>query len=343
MKRFLFLQLWLGVLIIGVFIYYRERGNKEEHATSSLRFLEEKRDLQDILFLDSLHFAEQHFPLGRMDFQRVLMRVLKEDFFHQQGLVEARQRLLWLSPIQEALVQGGVPSDLAYCALAMGTDELYAPFATEESGGFWRLSKEVVASQQLRTATYWDERYHPVLSTEALIAHLREKKGERNWLDVFIGHLWGPQLLDSLMQAQGVDKFYNVYGNTPAEEQQVAKGFSLLLRAVVLKQLQHNLRTVSISTHSKHRRYSKRPIRVLSVRSTALRLDTLIAPYQLKDYAQQQGYKVLRAYNPWWRVPYDLLAAAAWQFSPVSADITVPDTLLFCLPPSPSPLPGDTP
>ena len=314
MKRFLLLQLWLGLLIVGVFVYYGEKDSKKKVPASLVRWAEKQEGLQELLLLDSVSFAGHALPLSRIDFQEILIEVLGADFFaRQEKRPEVYQSLLWLPILQKTLDSEQLPNDLAYCALPL-----------EAKNGFWALTEGTARTEGLRVEAHWDERYHPIRSTQAMISHLKKsRKGAESWLNTLMAHRCGS--FDSLMDAQEEAIFYNVYAETEGEKARMDNCLSLLLRAVVLKRLRDSLQTLHVGVISKHRRYSQKAIqRRFPVRTPELCVDTLTAPYDLRAYVQKRGYKILRLYNPWWRVPHVSLRA--------HQDEHWPDVLFFCRP-----------
>jgi membrane-bound lytic murein transglycosylase D len=104
----------------------------------------------------SIHLSQQ----GRVRIQQEIERLYKYPRIVQADISALRQLSPLLKPL---LAKEKLPDDFRFVAL---------PFDGIDSTGYWALSKKHAQHLDLRVDESIDERYHPLISTEAIVNEL---------------------------------------------------------------------------------------------------------------------------------------------------------------------------
>ena len=128
-----------------------------------------------------VHLSQQ----GRLQIQQEIQRLYAYPRTIQTDISALRELNPFLKPL---LTRAGLPDDFRFVAL---------PFSDIDSIGFWAVSPSYARELRLRMDSNVDERYHPLLSTEAAVADLERIQAlKSNYVLSLIRYLKGNTTLN---------------------------------------------------------------------------------------------------------------------------------------------------
>lgn len=231
-------------------------------------------------------FAGQKFDLDDSDtYERLDRELTAMAFTHGTTLLTLKRANRYMPVIVPILKANGIPEDLAYLA---AIESNFNPFAYSpaKAAGLWQFMPATGREYGLEVNDYVDERYHPVLATEAACRYLRNAYGKYgSWESVAASYNAGMGRISRELDAQGVESATDLW--LPQETMRYP--FRLLAMKIIME-------------HPREFGYH-------------LTEDQLYQPYRYDivtvntpvdswvDWAKEHGttYMDLRNFNPWIR------------------------------------------
>lgn len=232
---------------------------------------------------DSLSFAGEQVPLQMTDVRERLDKELHINAYWQTNtlfLIKRAHR--WLPGISEILRQNNIPDDFKYIPLVESA--LLNDVSPKNAAGFWQIGVDSGRELGLEISNDVDQRYDPLLSTEAACKYLRkayDKFGD--WTLVAASYNRGMRGISEALDKQKVTSFYDLYLNDETSR--------YLFRVLAIKEIMLRPRHYGFFVDASQL-YNAQPVRYVDV-------DENIP--DLAQYALDQGtnYKILRRFNPW--------------------------------------------
>lgn len=234
----------------------------------------------------SVSFAGQKFDLDNSDtYERLDRELTAMAFTHGTTLLTLKRANRYMPVIVPILKANGIPADLVYLA-AIESNFNPLAYSPAKAAGLWQFMPATGKEYGLEVNDYVDERYHPVLATEAACRYLRNAYGKYgSWESVAASYNAGMGRISRELEAQGVDSATDLW--LPQETMRYP--FRLLAMKIMLE-------------HPKEFGYH-------------LSEDQLYQPYRYDivnvdgpveswiDWAKEHGttYMELRNFNPWIR------------------------------------------
>lgn len=231
-------------------------------------------------------FADQKFDLDNSDtYERLDRELTAMTYTHGTTLLTLKRANRYMPVIVPILKANGIPTDLVYLA---AIESNFNPLAlsSAKAAGLWQFMPSTAKEYGLEVNDYVDERYHPVLATEAACRYLRNAYGKYgSWESVAASYNAGMGRISRELEAQGVDTATDLW--LPQETMRYP--FRLLAMKIMLE-------------HPKEFGYQ-------------IAEDQLYQPYHYDivkvdgpvdswiDWAKEHGttYMELRNFNPWIR------------------------------------------
>jgi len=231
---------------------------------------------------ERMDLAGEEVPLEIDDVKERLDKELHiNSYWHNNTIFLFKRANRWFPMIEPILEKNGVPDDFKYLALIESGLENVRSYAG--AAGFWQILKSTGREYGLEINRDVDERYHPVLSTEAACKYLKrsyEKFG--NWTLVAASYNRGMRGMQNALDNQKVDNYYDLMLNDETSR--------YVFRILAIKQIFENPENSGLEI-VKEELYDPYVYRYDTVRSST----------EWVEYAKKQGtsYKTLRIYNPW--------------------------------------------
>ncbi len=293
MRKFIMLQLWLGILIIGGYLVYNRTAGKDEYLTpppASMETVPMEVTLPDnyvkvFEIPDSLSFAGEPVPLQMTDVRERLDREIHvNSYWHSSTIFLIKRSHRWLPLLDSLLEEKGIPSDFKYLAvIESGLENVVSP---RQAVGFWQIREGTGNDFGLIINREVDQRYDPIEATAAAAKYmLKAKEKFGNWTNVAASYNMGMKGLADELEEQKTDSYYDLLLNEETSR--------YMFRLLAIKE---------ILEHPKKYGYDI-PEELLY---PVIPLDTLRVNEDipsLVDFAQERGlsYKELRMHNPWLR------------------------------------------
>lgn len=232
-----------------------------------------------------MEFAGERVPLNDIDVVERLDREIHiNSYWHSSTIFLVKRANRWLPQIGPIMKENGIPEDFKY--LAVIESGLTNGVSPRGATGFWQLMEATARELGLEVNEEVDERYHPLKSTKAACKYLN-KAYERfgNWTNVAASYNIGMYGLDSRLEQQEVNSYYNLLLNEETSR--------YVFRILALKEIMENPSDYGYKIPKKHL-YQQEPVRTVTVDTTV---------NDLVEFAALHGinYKILKQYNPWLR------------------------------------------
>ncbi|HET8861107.1 lytic transglycosylase domain-containing protein [Marivirga sp.] len=231
---------------------------------------------------ENINLAGEEVPLEIDDVKERLDKELHiNSYWHNNTIFLFKRANRWFPVIEPILEKHGIPDDFKYLALIESGLENVDSYAG--AAGFWQILKGTGREYGLEINRDVDERYHPVLSTEAACKYLKrsyEKFG--NWTLVAASYNRGMRGMQNALDHQKVDNYYDLRLNDETSR--------YVFRILAIKQIFESPEDYGLNILQKH-----------LYEPYVYQYDTLRESIDWVDYAIKQNltYKTLRIYNPW--------------------------------------------
>jgi len=231
---------------------------------------------------ERMDLAGEEVPLEIDDVKERLDKELHiNSYWHNNTIFLFKRANRWFPMIEPILEKNGIPDDFKYLALIESGLENVRSYAG--AAGFWQILKSTGREYGLEINRDVDERYHPVLSTEAACKYLKrayEKFG--NWTLVAASYNRGMRGMQNALDNQKVDNYYDLMLNDETSR--------YVFRILAIKQIFEHPENSGLEI-VKEELYDP----------YVYRYDTIRSSTEWVEYAKKQGtsYKTLRIYNPW--------------------------------------------
>lgn len=293
MRKFILLQLWLGILIIGFyFVYNRTAGNDEIIVTNDNPPESVPAELplsQSVVssfeLPDTMSFAGEPVPLHMIDVRERLDREIHvNSYWHSSTIFLLKRSNRWLPHLEKLLVENGIPADFKYLAvIESGLENAVSP---KQAVGFWQIREGTAKDMGLEVNREVDQRYDPFAATIAATRYMKqayEKFG--TWSNVAASYNMGMKGLSDQLESQKTASYYDLHLN-----EETAR---YMFRLLAIKEILENPKKYGYDI----------PENLLY---PLIEFDSVTVSEDIPDlveYARQKGltYKDLRWYNPWLR------------------------------------------
>lgn len=162
-------------------------------------------------YYTSLHFANEHLPLGDKSIEDKMMNFLENYKFEKVQTYKMHEVALKSLPkIGEILESYGIPQDFKYIPLL---ESGFVKHATSHKGatGYWQFMPETARAFGLRVDEEVDERKDLIKSTHAAAKYILALYDEfESWTLVAAAYNVGSGSLHSAMQKQGEDNYFKL-------------------------------------------------------------------------------------------------------------------------------------
>jgi membrane-bound lytic murein transglycosylase D len=159
----------------------------------------------------SLHFANEHLPLGDKQVEDKMMDFLENYSYENVRTYKTHEVALKSIPkIAEILESYGIPQDFKYIPLL---ESGFVQHATSHKGasGYWQFMPETARAFGLRVDEKVDERHDLVKSTHAAAKYILALYNEfESWTLVAAAYNVGSGSLRSAMQRQGEENYFKL-------------------------------------------------------------------------------------------------------------------------------------
>ncbi|MDJ1503250.1 lytic transglycosylase domain-containing protein [Xanthocytophaga agilis] len=231
---------------------------------------------------DQIYFAGETVPLEDKKVSRRFAKELKsQTYWHPARAVMLDRAHFWLPHITAILKQYKVPEDLKYLAVVeSGLQNVDSP---KNAGGFWQIIPQTARNYGLVINDEVDERYHPLLATQAACRYLQSAHLLfSSWTNAAASYNAGINGMTQAMLRQRKSSFYQLKLNQQTTD--------YIFRILAVKQLVEHPKEYGYKV-SRHSTLNSR-IRMIKVNKSIPNLTA---------FAQQYGitYQTLRSYNPW--------------------------------------------
>lgn len=232
---------------------------------------------------DSLSFAGEQVPLQMPDVRERLDKELHINAYWQTNTLFLLKRAhRWLPRISEILKRNGIPEDFKYLPLVESA--LLNDVSPKSAAGFWQIGVDSGRELGLEVSREVDQRYDPLLSTEAACKYLK-KAYDRfgDWTLVAASYNRGMRGISDALSEQKVTSFYDLYLNDETSR--------YLFRVLAIKEIMLHPHRYGFYVDPSQL-YNAQPVHYVEVDETIP---------DLAQYALDQGsnYKILKRFNPW--------------------------------------------
>lgn len=297
MKKWILLQLWLGILIIGFYFVYKRVQGKEENTNVPESSVPPPAAVDDppvslpenyvrsFELPEALDFAGEPVPLHMIDVRERLDREIHvNSYWHSSTIFLIKRSHRWLPEIERILEENGIPTDFKYLSvIESGLENVVSP---KQAVGFWQIREATGKELGLEINREVDQRYDPYASTVAATKYLKKAK-ERfgNWTNVAASYNMGMHGFGEELKDQKVDSYYDLLLNEETSR--------YMFRLLAIKEILENPRKYGYDIPEASR-YPPIPLDTVVVTETIS---------DLVDFAQENGitYKELKLHNPWLR------------------------------------------
>lgn len=223
----LFIKIFL-VFIVAIVIWQKNERKEDKYQQIKERLqavedsLRQQREgyfeyyfLKRINLPDSLYFADSLIVLDRVSKARLFERVVY--LSRRELLLIMNKRMQeWRPLIEPVLTAKKFHPDFFYMAIAESFLDP-AAVSSAQAKGMWQFRRATARRYGLKVNWWIDERFDPVLSTEAAIRYLRYlgDKYNNNWPLVAAAYNMGESGLDRYIKRNGHDKYFGM--RLPAE------------------------------------------------------------------------------------------------------------------------------
>ena len=298
MRKWILLQLWLGILIIGFYVVYKRVLAKDDPITTtpvpssnppaavdSPPVSLPENYVRAFELPDSLSFAGEPVPLHMNDVRERLDREIHvNSYWHSSTIFLLKRSNRWLPQIEEILKENGIPTDFKYLSvIESGLENAVSP---KQAVGFWQIREATGKEIGLEINREVDQRYDPFAATVAATKYLKKAK-ERfgNWTNVAASYNMGMSGFASELKDQKVESYYDLLLNEETSR--------YMFRLLAIKEILENPKKYGYDIPEK-------------LLYPSIPLDSIVVTddiSDLVDFAKENGltYKELKLHNPWLR------------------------------------------
>lgn len=232
-----------------------------------------------------LDFAGEEVPLMDIDVvERFDREIHINTYWNSSTVFLIKKANRWLPQIGPIMEANGIPEDFKY--LPVIESSLTNGVSPRGATGFWQLMEGTARELGLEVNDEVDERYHPLLSTEAACKYLNKAYNKfGNWTNVAASYNIGMKGLERRLEEQHVFSYYDLLLNEETSR--------YVFRVLALKEIMENPYNYGYMIPKKHL-YQQEPVRTVTV-------DTTINDLVKFSASQGINYKILKQYNPWLR------------------------------------------
>lgn len=297
MRKWIMLQLWLGLLIIGFYFVYKNVSAKEEiTAATPVPSYPPPADAEAPVSLpenyvrafdlpQKLSFAGEPVPLHMTDVRERLDREIHvNSYWHSSTIFLLKRSNRWLPEIEKILKENDIPTDFMYLSvIESGLENAVSP---KQAVGFWQIREATGKELGLEINREVDQRYDPFASTVAATKYLKKAK-ERfgNWTNVAASYNMGMYGFSEQLKDQKVGSYYDLLLNEETSR--------YMFRLLAIKEILQNPKKYGYDIAA-------------DLLYPSIPLDSVVVTESipdLVDFAQSKGftYKDLKLHNPWLR------------------------------------------
>ena len=293
MRKFVMLQLWLGILIIGAyFVYQRTEGSAENQAPPPASMDEAPMEMslpenyvRAFKLPDTLTFAGEPVPLHMTDVRERLDREIHvNSYWHSSTIFLLKRSNRWLPLLEELLIENGIPTDFKYLSvIESGLENAVSP---KQAVGFWQIREGTGRDFGLEINREVDQRYDPIASTAAAAKYLRQAKEKfGSWTNAAASYNMGMKGLSDEIEEQKTSSYYDLLLNDETSR--------YMFRLLAIKEILENPKKYGYDI-PQELLYPVIPLDTVRVTDD---ISSLV------DFAQDRGlsFKELRMHNPWLR------------------------------------------
>lgn len=292
MRKFIMLQLWLGILVIGFYFVYKRTAGKDDNVAQPMVSAEPTiavampdNYVKVFKLPDSMSFAGEPVPLDKADIrERLDKEIHVNSYWHSSTIFLLKRANRWLPQLEKILIENGIPADFKYLAvIESGLENVVSP---KKAVGFWQIRAGTGEDFGLEVNLEVDQRYDPLASTIAACKYMQQAKEKfGSWTNVAAAYNMGMKGLADELSEQRVDSYYDLLLN-----EETAR---YMFRLLAIKEILENPKKYGYDI----------PEELLY---PAIALDSLVVTEDIADlvaFAQQRGltYKELKLHNPWLR------------------------------------------
>lgn len=289
MQRFInFLApLSIGLLLVYVLFDQSKRTPKSEPVLEPVQLAESFQPFVAVSYdlPESISFAGEPVPLQLPDVRERLDRELQVNVYLQSSTLFLLKRAnRWLPRMTEILKANNIPEDFKYLPLI--ESGLVNGVSPKEAVGYWQIREAAGKELGLEISKEVDERYDPLLSTEAACKYLKNAYAKfGSWTLAAASYNRGVAGIRSDLEDQQIDDYYDAHLNDETSR--------YVFRILAIKEIFEHPDKYGFKLKQEHL-YDPEELKTVEVTET---IPSLVA------FAQSQGsnYKILKRHNPWLR------------------------------------------
>ena len=204
--------LTVGVVLGGILIFLLKEAQPKP-IQAETQVAEEKGNngaISGYPIPEQLSFAGEKVPLERQDIRERLEREVQVNaFWHSNSVIMIKRANRWFPTIDSILEANDIPGDFKYLAVAeSGLENVVSP---SKAVGFWQFLRGTAGDFGLTVNREMDQRYDPVLATEAATKYLKqayEKFG--TWTMVAASYNLGMSATAKMVENQRPETYYDM-------------------------------------------------------------------------------------------------------------------------------------
>jgi membrane-bound lytic murein transglycosylase D len=267
-------------LIFCLLFGYGVVSSRQGNDLSYLPWLEAKHNVyirklpQDIYFAgEPVHFKT---PSCYERFERELKHNTRPNSSTRLLL---RNVKIWLPEIEQIIRKNQLPDDFKY--LAVAESNLSNALSHKQAAGFWQFTESTAAELGLTINSEVDERYHPLIASEAACRYFRKAyRVFGNWTSSAASYNRGIAGLQRAYADQQVENFYDLELNDETSR--------YMYKILALKDLITTPQKYNMTLKIGNAAYIKK-----------IKVDTSISNLVKFSKVMNIPYLTLREYNPW--------------------------------------------
>ncbi|MEL7006741.1 MAG: transglycosylase SLT domain-containing protein, partial [Bacteroidota bacterium] len=234
---------------------------------------------------EEMYFAGERVPLEIPDVRERLDRELHVNtYWHSSTIFLIKKAHRWLPQIETILKENNIPDDFKYLTAIEGA--FTNAVSPANAVGFWQFKKDAGRENGLEIRKTVDQRYDPLLSTNAACQYLRKAHGKfGNWTNAAASYNRGMGGLQRALDNQKVGSYYDLLLNEETSR--------YVFRILAIKEIIEHPKKYGFNIDEDHL-YNTEELRYVEVDDNI---------NDLVQFAQEQGinYKLLKRHNPWLR------------------------------------------
>jgi len=234
---------------------------------------------------EEMYFAGERVPLEIPDVRERLDRELHVNtYWHSSTIFLIKKAHRWLPQIEKILKENNIPDDFKYLTAIEGA--FTNAVSPANAVGFWQFKKDAGRENGLEIRKTVDQRYDPLLSTNAACQYLRKAHNKfGNWTNAAASYNRGMGGLQRALDNQKVGSYYDLLLNEETSR--------YVFRILAIKEIIEDPKKYGFNIDEDHL-YNSEELRYVEIDDNI---------NDLVQFAQEQGinYKLLKRHNPWLR------------------------------------------